>query len=263
MCSTVVRRNALTSSSTSSCAFLGTLWLSRLVELRQVAQEQPFAALEAVAAHVVVEAGVGLEHVAADRLGVDVVAAHPGMDAPEAVEHLVHELGLGLGPGHLLEPRDPLLPGQALRLELRHQLVLGDVHLPVEDRHRVLEHRLGERHHVERVVGRGGVEPLDGLDQEERELLVQREVELEVLVDHHPPVVGLGVLDHRPARRCGRASARAPPRCRAAPSCAPGSRASARSARAARRSWGGRGRRAGRPAGAATAPSSSTSGTAT
>ena len=55
--------------------------------------------------------------------------------------------------------------------------------LGAQDRHRVLDHRLGQREHLERVVGRLGVERGDRLDQVERQRLVEREVALEVGID--------------------------------------------------------------------------------
>src|SRR6185436_13024789 len=56
------------------------------VELREIAQEDPFAPLEPVALHVVAEAHVPLDHLAADRLRTDVFSTDPRVMPAELVE---------------------------------------------------------------------------------------------------------------------------------------------------------------------------------
>ena len=76
----------------------GTLWASASVGLAQVAQQHALDPLQAVVAHVVVEAAEALEHLAGHRLGGDVLAAHPGVAVGEVVEGVVDEVAVGLGP---------------------------------------------------------------------------------------------------------------------------------------------------------------------
>ena len=102
------------------------------------------------------------------------------MKRSEDLEGGAHELGLGLRPGHAFELRHALLVGDALGLEPDHQRLLRLGPLGAQDRHGVLRHRLGEREHLERVVGRLEIERRDRLDQVERQRMVEREVALQV-----------------------------------------------------------------------------------
>ena len=174
---------------------LGHRLHERVVDLRDVAQQQALDALQAVEAHVVVEAVVALEHLARDRLRVHVLVAHPRVASREELEGLLDERAARRERLHLVEPADALLVGHALGLQLREQLALDPVELLEQDRARILEHRLDQRQHLvrERLVGR--LEVRERLDHVERERLVQREVPLQVVGDAHAP----------PARRADRA----------------------------------------------------------
>ena len=85
----------------------------------------------------------------------------------------------GCGQRHALEPADAVLVRHALRLELRQQLAARALALREQDRHRVLEDRLGERDQLERVARSIAIESLRGLDEVERERREEREVELQ------------------------------------------------------------------------------------
>ena len=167
---------------------VGHILVEGLVDLRQVAQEHPFRALQAVAPHEVGEAEVLLDHFARHRFGRDRVAADPRVVAAEAVEGGVDVVGQGLRVGELVEAVDPLLVGHPLFLEPRQQLGLRAVELAAQDHHRVLEHRLHEAQDVERVLGRQRVEALDRLHQEQRQVVEEGEIDLQLLVHRHPEI---------------------------------------------------------------------------
>jgi hypothetical protein len=61
--------------------------------------------------------------------------------------------------------------------------VLQLVHLPAQDLVGVFDDRFAQREHVEGIVGRLAVEQRQGVDQVERERLVQGEVLLQLDVD--------------------------------------------------------------------------------
>ena len=159
---------------------LGDGLVERLVELREVPEEDSLAPLQAVAPHVVGEAGEGLDHLAADRLRLRVEPRGPGVLLAEGGERAEEEVGERLRVADLLELRHPLLVRHPFRLQLLDQLSLRPVGLLPEDDVGVLQDRLDDRDGVEGVRRRGPVEPLQRRDGEERESLVEREVELEV-----------------------------------------------------------------------------------
>ena len=97
---------------------LGDRLVERLVELREVPEEDALAPLEAVALHVVREAGERLEHLAPDRLRAHVRARGPRVRGAERVEGAVEEVRERLRVRHLLEARHALLVGDALLLQL-------------------------------------------------------------------------------------------------------------------------------------------------
>ena len=108
------------------------------------------------------------------------------MASPKVVERDVDELGGRLRVADLVEPPHPLLVGHALGLEAGDQLVLGPVDLAAQDDGRVLEHRLDDAQKVECVEIGFGVEPADRVDQEQRQVVEQREVDLQLVVHDRP-----------------------------------------------------------------------------
>ena len=159
----------------------------RRVDLPEVAQQQALAALEAVAAHVVVEAAVALDHLARDRLRPDVLGLDPGMVLGEEVEGGVEELA------RRLRPRSPRRARGSAPRRARPRPSAPRRARPW--RGRTCRNRIGRgssriastrREHVEGVArARRGSSSETRLDQVERERLVQREVPLQVLGDAH------------------------------------------------------------------------------
>ena len=119
------------------------------------------------------------------------------------------ELGERLGPADVLQQLHPLLVLDALGLHRGDGLAPGLVLLRVEHGAGVVEGRLDDRQHVERVGRRLAVEQVDRGEHEGRERLVEREVQLEVADDPHDPAVRvrLGQPLDDPGRRA------APGRC--------------------------------------------------
>ncbi len=179
--------------------------LERPVELREVAQKNSFAPLEAVALHVVVEGGEGLPHLPPDRLGRDVAPPDPGVEAGEAVEVPGQPVGERLGVRDPLELLHPLLVLDPLRLHFGERRLFGAIDLLAQDDVGIFEHRLDQGEQIAHVGRMLRLEQRNHLDQEERERVVEREVELEVGGDHDPPIGGARVAtelqDPRPAER--------------------------------------------------------------
>ncbi len=128
----------------------------------------------------------------------------------EGVERVVDEVAVRLRPLQLLELRHALVVLHALRLHLRHLLGLELVELLAQHRVRVLEDRLDQRQHVQRVGRRLAIEQRGRVEQVQRQRVVQREVALQQAADlHHAPAQRLvrddvddaGVAQRPEARR--------------------------------------------------------------
>ena len=121
-----------------------------------MAQQQALGALQAVLADVVVETEEALAHLADDRLGADVLALDPRMGGGERVEGLVEKLPPRLRVLDLLELLHAFGVVDALGLQFGEFLGLQFINLPAQDGVGVLDDRLAEREHVERIgrVGR-------------------------------------------------------------------------------------------------------------
>ena len=141
---TIVRRNTSISSTSGVFAGAGTRLHERLVGVAQVPEQRALGATELVLADVLVEVHEALEHLARDRLGPDVVAAHPGVLAREGVEGVVDELAQRLGVLELLELLDALLVLDARRLELAELHALEHLELLAQDEVGVLEDGLDD-----------------------------------------------------------------------------------------------------------------------
>ena len=132
------------------------------------------------------------EHLAGHGLRAHRVSAHPRVVSGEDREGRFDEVGLGSGPGDLVEAIHALVVVDPLGLQLREQGVARLVLLGQEHDHRVFEHGLDEAQHLQVVVRGVAVQGFDGFHDEQREGLVQPEVVLEVEVD--PERVGLDDL---------------------------------------------------------------------
>ena len=131
----------------------------------------------------------------------------------------VDEVAVGLGPLELLELRHPLVVLHALRLHLGDLLALELVELRVEHDVRVLEDRLDQRQHVQRVRLRGrGSSLSQRVEQVQRQRVVQREVALQLRADlHDAPAHRLAASHARRSPRraaCGSSAARRASACR-------------------------------------------------
>ena len=168
----------------------------RPVAVRQVAQQHPLRALQAVAGHVLVEGVGALEHVPGHRLGAGPVPLHPGVVAGEHLEGPLDEIGLGPGPGHLGQAAHPLLVLDPLGLHPAHQLVLDPVELGHQHHRRVLDDRLHQAQRLQVVVGRGAVQHRHRLHREQRQGLVEPELVLEVEPDPHRAAQLVGLVQH-------------------------------------------------------------------
>ncbi len=175
---------------------IGDVLVEGLVELREIPQQDALEAVEPVFLHIVAEVEIVLDHFAADGLGFDHVAADPGVELAEVLEDGEEIVGAGLGRGDLIELVHPLVIAHPLGLEPVDEFGLDDIELSAQNDGRVFEHRFNQAEQIEGEVGILGIQPLDGLDEEEREVVEEREVELEIVVDHDPVVRALGVPDH-------------------------------------------------------------------
>ena len=158
-----------------------------LPDLREMAQQQPLRALQPVAPHVVGKRVVALVHLARDRLRPHVLVADPRMRRRKRVERLVQKFAQRLRVLHLLQLRHPLLVRDALGAHRLDLLALQPVHLPPQQRIRVLHDRLAQRKHVERIVRRLAVELRQCVEQVQRERLVQRKILLQLHVHAQLP----------------------------------------------------------------------------
>ena len=166
------------------------------MDLAQITQENTFEARDAVAPYVVVERDEALPELSCDRFGPYPVAADPGMLLRKEVEGRVQKSRDRFVPGHVLETCHAFLEGNALGLHLLDELGLARAHLGLEQRARIFEDRFRDRDHVEGVVGGRGIEGGDGVDEIERERVVEPEITLESRVDagHGAgPPAGVGV----------------------------------------------------------------------
>ena len=109
----------------------------------------------------------------------------------ECVERAVDELGLRLRVVHLLELGHAVVVLDAGAFHLRHLVALQLVELPPQDDVGVLEDGLDEREEIELVGRVRRREQLRGVEQVERERVMDREVLAEVGVDDDlaPPLV--------------------------------------------------------------------------
>jgi len=137
------------------------------VALMQMPEQQALHSREAILLDVLREGTVALVHVAGDRLGADVLAAHPGMARREGVEGGIDELGPRLGVAGFVESLHPFFVLDTRRLHLRHEIVFDLLFLSAKDRPRVLEHGLTQAHDVEHVIFGARIELVEGVEQVE------------------------------------------------------------------------------------------------
>ena len=175
-----------------ACGFRDRLH-ERVVELREIAEQQSFAALEAVTTDVVVEVLVALPHLAGDGLRAQALLGEPRVLLAEEREARVQELLRRFRMRHLRQLRHPLVVVDAFSLPLRDQLSLRALHLLLQDCPRVFEDGLDQRHRVARIVRRFAIQQSDGVDEIQRQGLVQREVPLQVRREPHRRRAGVDV----------------------------------------------------------------------
>ena len=96
----------------------------------------------------------------------------------KGVEGLVDEVAVGLGPFQLFQLLHPLFILDALGLQRCHGFALQSIKLSKEDRPRILQNGFDQREHVKGVGFCRRIEQRQGVDQVERQGVVQREVVL-------------------------------------------------------------------------------------
>jgi len=98
--------------------------------------------------------------------------------------------------GHFVEAVHPLVVRNPFGFEAIDELGLEAIHLAADDDCRVFEHRLYKTQEIERVLRIIWIEPFDGLNEEERKVVEEREVHLQVLVHGDPEIAAGGVALH-------------------------------------------------------------------
>ncbi len=155
-----------------------------LVDAVEVAQQQALGALEAVLLHVVGERAEALEHLAGDRLGPDVLLAHPRVPVGEGVEgrrrrSRAAASGTRASRAAPCARRTPR-PRPSSRATAR-SFSLSSCRRRISSGFSRIDSTSVSRSSA--YVWRLGVEQRDRLDQVERQRLVQREVVLQLDVD--------------------------------------------------------------------------------
>lgn len=141
-----------------------------------MAEEDGFAAFEAVGFDVVFEGLPVLEHFAGDGFGPDVGVLEPWAGGDEGVVGVVDEFLAGFGPFDFLEFGHAVLEFDAFVFELGDEFAFQLVDLFAEDGIGVFEDGFDEGEDVEGVVGCVAIELGDGVQQIDAEGLVHREV---------------------------------------------------------------------------------------
>ncbi len=167
----------------------------RLVGVGEVAEHDPFRPGQAVELDVLAERHGPLEHVADDGLGGDHVVTDPGVPAPvDLVGGLKHVLER-LGVGDAVEQLHPLLVLDAVGLHRGDGLAAGAEQLGGQDLPGVVERRLDDGKHVERVGVGLLVQQFDGGEGEGGQRLVEREVVLQVDGQPDVPALLIGLVE--------------------------------------------------------------------
>lgn len=154
-----------------------------LEDCGEVAEENAFDAVEVVVFDVVSEAAEVFEHFAGDAFGADVFGADPWVEIGEGVEGAVDEIAAGFGVFEVFESGETFFEGDPVGFHLLHGLGFGFGELAAEDDVRVFGDGFAE---CEDVCGESGgirVEEGEGIDEIERERVVEGEVVLETDVD--------------------------------------------------------------------------------
>jgi len=125
----------------------------------------------------------GLEHLAGDGLGFDILLPHPRVPIRKGVEGRVDELAIRLGMLQLFQLRHSLLVIQPGHLHFRHLPALELVQLLAENDVRIFEDGFHQRQQHQRVIGLLRIHLRQGLQQVERQRLVHRKVLLQFDVD--------------------------------------------------------------------------------
>ena len=150
--------------------------VERAICLGEVAQQDTLAARDLVLRDVALKVAAGLEHVAQDRLGTELVVVCPrdlrAVRGERNVEHLLERLGVG----DVLQTVEALLKVDALRLHGVHRRIAGATFLRSQDLLGVLERRLDHGDEVEGVRGALRIKQLERREQKRRERLVEGEV---------------------------------------------------------------------------------------
>ncbi len=157
-----------------------------LVRVGQIAKQDAFGTLQPVLFDVLDEAHAELVHVSRDRFRPQHVAPDPAMMLGEDFVGRVEQVGSRLRVLDLVELGHALFVLHAVGFHGRERAALQRVGLPVEDGPRIFERRLDQGEHVERVGRVILVENVDGLDDVERECLIEGEIRLEVFMDARP-----------------------------------------------------------------------------
>ena len=98
----------------------------------------------------------------------------------ERIERLVEKFPQRFRVLDLLQLFHPLLVRHAVGLQLVDLLRLQPVDLPPQDRVGILDDRLAQRQHVERIIRRRPVQQRQRVDQVKRKRLVQRKIVLQL-----------------------------------------------------------------------------------
>ncbi|CAB4911889.1 unannotated protein [freshwater metagenome] len=150
------------------------------VRVGEVAQYQALRAHEAVVTDQLREGHRALDHVTDDGLGRQAHLGEPRVRPAVDLEGRNEQLGKGFRPGDLFEEFHPLVVLDAVGLHLGHRFAACGMLLRHQHLAGIVERRLDDRHHVERVGGGVDVEQLERGHRERRQRLIEREVRLQV-----------------------------------------------------------------------------------
>ena len=148
----------------------------RPIRIRQVAQHDALGTAHVVTAHDPRERQRVLDHLAHDRLRGNLLILNPRVRVQVHRERIPQQIGQRARPRHLLQGGHALVILHALRLHRGHGLGARRLLLCEQERTRILQDRLDDRHDVQ-GEGRGlRIQQFEGRQREGGERLVEREV---------------------------------------------------------------------------------------
>ena len=144
-----------------------------------MAEQNGFHALQVVLLHITAKCREVLEHLAHNRLGLNVFV-HPWVNVCECIKCVVNKITQRLRVFDFFKLFEALVVFHALRLEFVHAGIASFALLDAQNRFGILEDAFAQGNHIECVFRRILVELRKRVEQVQRKRLVHREVVLQV-----------------------------------------------------------------------------------